>query len=271
MSNFRIYNETLCPDIWDEYQHLDPKVRVNLLRIAYDFYEKTNFKAPIIDVYLMGSIANYNWTPESDVDIHIIIDYNKLEIPLETAKESIKVAGSQWNSEHTIFVKKHKVEINIQNVEEQKPHVTGIYSLSKDQWIRKPVKQTPKINKSVLQVQYRAMRNYIQSAIDGGDRDYMKSVKKYIDAYRQYGLDTYGELSYENIVFKILRAKGVIKKLKDSINMVYDKELSVKEINMKDIKSKFPLPSAVYKDDVKMNMMTLDNLKSLRDKRAPTI
>ena len=93
MSNFRIYNNNLCPDLWDEYLKLNPKIRVNLLRMAYDFYRKTKLPAPIIDVYLMGSTASYNWTPDSDVDVHVIVDYNKLQMPLDTAIKTIKTDG----------------------------------------------------------------------------------------------------------------------------------------------------------------------------------
>src|SRR5271169_4883113 len=105
MANFRIYNETLCPDLWDSAQHLTPQVRMNLLRMAYDFYQKTKFKAPVIDVYLMGSIANYNWTADSDVDVHVMIDYSKLQMPPDTAAKAIKTAGAQWNIEHEVTVK----------------------------------------------------------------------------------------------------------------------------------------------------------------------
>lgn len=229
MANFRIYNETLCPEMWDTAQHLDPTVRANLLEMAKDFYEKTNLPAPIIDIYLMGSIANYNWTVDSDTDVHVIINYSQLQMPSETANKTVKTAGAQWNAEHNITVKGHKVEMNIQNAEEQKPYVTGIYSLIKDQWVRKPLKMVPQINKSILRIQYNAMKNYVLNALNTGDREQMKAAKKYLDAYRQYGLDTYGELSYENLVFKILRARGIIKQLKDSITTVYDQEMTIPE------------------------------------------
>lgn len=231
MANFRIYNETLAPELWDVSQHLDSKVRMNLLQMAYDFYGKTNLPAPVLDVYLMGSIANYNWTKDSDVDVHIIIDYSKLQMPVETANKTVKTAGAQWNSEHEVTIKGFKVEMNIQNAFEQKPYVTGIYSLVKDQWIRKPFEMSPQIDRSILKFQYGSMRGYIQNAFNSKDREQMKAAKKYLDAYRQYGLDTYGELSYENLVFKILRARGVIKKLKDGIVAVYDKAMSVDEAN----------------------------------------
>lgn len=234
-ASFRVYNETLCPDMWDQYKHLDGRIRSSLLRIAYDFYEKTEFKAPILDIYLMGSIANYNWTPESDADVHIIIDFNQLQMPTDTAKEVVKTASSKWNDEHEITVKTHKIELNIQSNKEEKPYVTGIYSLIKDAWVRNPVMQRVEINKPEVQAKYAQMKKYLESVIRTGDRDAMKGAKKYLDALRQYGLDTRGELSTENLVFKILRSKGIIKMLKDAIVTTYDKEMSVKEAFMDQI------------------------------------
>ena len=229
MSNFRIYNSTLCPDLWDEYLHLDPEVRINLLRMAYDFYRKSKLPASIIDIYLMGSIVNYNWTPDSDADIHVIIDYSKLKMPEETAFKTVKMLSTTWNLEHQITVKNHKVEINLQNSKEVKPHVTGIYSLVKDQWVRKPSHQNIQVDKVSIQTKYSGMKKYIESVINSGDRETIKKVKDYIDAFRQYGLDTRGELSIENIVFKILRSKGLIKSLKDAITKTYDREMTVTE------------------------------------------
>ena len=285
MSTFRIYNETLCPDLWDSSQHLDPKIRVNLLQMANDFYEKTELPAPIVDIYLMGSAANYNWTPDSDIDVHVIIDYAKLQMPQETAFKTVKTAGAQWNAEHNIFIKGHKVEMNLQNAAEQKPYVTGIYSLNKDQWLRKPFKTPFNLNRQVLKFQYETMKNYVNNAIRSGDREQMKAAKKYLDSYRQYGLDTYGELSYENIIYKMLRARGIIKQLKDFITQVYDKQMTVDEVGEKDIKQSHPKVNVAdspeigspemdrsYWDKMDMtkgfniNRLTLDELKALREK-----
>lgn len=231
MEDFRIYNHTLCPDLWDVNQHLDPTIRTRLLQLANDFYEKTEFVAPIIDIYLMGSIAAYNWTPESDIDIHIIIDFNQLQMPTETASKIVKTVGASWNIEHNVTIKTHKVEINIQNVKEEKPHVSGIYSLTKDAWIRKPILQRFYIDPAIVKPKYDGMLNYINSVIESGNREKMKSAKKYVDAFRQYGLDTCGELSMENVVFKMLRAKGIIKKLKDAIVATYDRQMTIKEVS----------------------------------------
>lgn len=235
-STFRLYNDRLCPDLWDEYKHLDPRTRVNLLRMAYDFYERTKFSAPIIDVWLMGSIANYNWTPESDIDVHIIIDFSQLKMPPETASKVAKTAGAQWNKEHEVTIKTHKVEINIQSAKAQKPYVTGIYSLVKDQWIRFPCPMNVIVNKPLVQKKYGEMKKCVESAIKSGNREKMKKIKDYLDDFRQSGLDVGGELSVENIVYKILRSKGLVKALKDSITAVYDKEMTIMETG--DLKGK---------------------------------
>lgn len=268
--SFRVYNDTLCPALWNESLQLDPAVRSGLLKVAEDFYEKTGFKAPIIDIYLMGSIANYNWTPDSDADIHIIIDYDQLQMPKDTAKEVVRTVASQWNSEHEVTVKGHKVEINLQNAKEQKPHVTGIYSLKSGQWIRQPVHQNVQINKMLVQTKYKAMKKYVEAVINSGDRDAMKQAKKYIDAFRQYGLDTSGELSVENIVFKALRAKGLLTQLKNSIVQVYDKEMTVREVNYKDIGQAHPKVDKfdLEAGDYDVSKLTLDNLKALKEKSA---
>ena len=100
-----IYHSELCPKLWDEYFHLDPEIRLNLLKIAKDFYDKTKFKAPIIDITLMGSLASFNWNKDSDIDVHIVIDLNKLEMPFETAEKMSRLVGSDWNVEHNIEIK----------------------------------------------------------------------------------------------------------------------------------------------------------------------
>lgn len=63
MSSQRIYNPTLNPVIWDENQNIRNEVSNALLTISTDFYEDTKLKAKLKDVLLLGSSANYNWTP----------------------------------------------------------------------------------------------------------------------------------------------------------------------------------------------------------------
>ena len=230
MSNVVIYHNNLCPDIWDENYNLNSDIRLNLLKISKDFYEKTKFEAPILDIYFMGSMASFNWNVESDIDIHVVINLTSLNMPEETSEKMAKLVGSQWNNDHEISIKGHKVEMNIQSSTAEKPYVNGIYSLIKNQWIKRPSKQNPNaINTPLIQVKYNGMKKYILDTIATGDREKLKAAKDYLDAFRQYGLDNDGELSVENITYKLLRTKGIIKQLKDAITNLYDKQLSINE------------------------------------------
>ena len=59
--------------------------------------------------------------------------------------------------------------------------------------------------------------------------DLIKKYKKKLKKYRTCGLETGGEFSYENIVFKYLRRSGHIEKLYDLQTKVEDDNLTLKE------------------------------------------
>ena len=70
--------DELNTNIWTEDQKLKPDISEKLLRIAKDFYEKLELPVTILDITFTGSLANYNWTKLSDIDLHILIDYNEV-------------------------------------------------------------------------------------------------------------------------------------------------------------------------------------------------
>lgn len=80
LSSFIIKNN-LHPKFWveknDEYQ-LSSKVRLRLLDIADDFIDELSVDwVKPKDIIFTGSLANFNWSRYSDVDIHILYDFKK--------------------------------------------------------------------------------------------------------------------------------------------------------------------------------------------------
>ena len=67
--------DDLNRDIWTKDDKLEPEIEEKLLRIARDFYDKLDLPTPILDITFTGSMANYNWTNLSDIDLHIVVDY----------------------------------------------------------------------------------------------------------------------------------------------------------------------------------------------------
>ena len=222
----RIYNSILNPDIWLNDNEIKSDVRTKLLLIANDFYKDTKLVVPYTDVILIGSNANYNYSYTSDLDVHIVIDFTKLDMSMEEAKEFTNLLKYKWNNEHDIHYKTYNIETYIQDIN-HKTHATGIYSLLNNSWKVKPQKEKVVLDKELIQQKYSDMVNKIQAAIKENNLERLKNLIKDIYDFREAGLDRAGELSTENVVFKLLRNKKYIELIKNSINTLYDKQMSV--------------------------------------------
>jgi hypothetical protein len=69
----------LNSDIWEGNQ-MHPEIRERLREIAEEFIEKLDLtRVDIKDIILTGSLANYNWSAYSDLDVHIVIDFRDMQ------------------------------------------------------------------------------------------------------------------------------------------------------------------------------------------------
>ena len=75
--SFRI-NDELEPRIWDGMK-MKEEIREPMLKIAKNFIEGLPIDVKVEDITLTGSLANYNWSSYSDVDLHIIVDFSKID------------------------------------------------------------------------------------------------------------------------------------------------------------------------------------------------
>ena len=79
LSSFQV-KDTLNPKIWtnvdnEEQSKMHPEVKEALLAIANEFIEFLNVDIFVSDVTMTGSLANYNWSKFSDVDLHLYVIY----------------------------------------------------------------------------------------------------------------------------------------------------------------------------------------------------
>jgi len=221
----RIYNDTLNPNIWDNLK-LKPEIKEKLLQIGKDFYADTETDAPLKDILFVGSLANYNWSDTSDFDVHVVIDFKDVDENVELVEKLVNALKSKWNDEHDIHLKGHNVEVYIQDVTKEN-RSTGVYSLMQDKWLSEPQKENIEIDKEKIQEKYNDYVRKINSAIKAQDIEKLKAIVKDVYDMRQAGLDKSGELSTENLVFKILRNRNYIEKLKQEIINLYDKNQSL--------------------------------------------
>jgi hypothetical protein len=236
-SSFKM-NDDLQPDIWDSEGHIKEDIRTNLIKIAQDYWESLYCEdvkcknVPILDITLTGSLANYNWSKYSDVDLHIIFDINELGGNKEFIKDLLDVKTRKWNSDHDITIKGFEVELYLQ------PHdiehfATGVYSLMNDEWNIEPKKEVVKLDKETIRKKYKDIVKSVEEIEkDKDNKSVIKRVdklKKKIKAMRLAGLEGPGEYSVENIVFKLLRRNDIMEKLGNLSTDAYDDEYTIDE------------------------------------------
>lgn len=233
----KYYNKTLNKKFWNNKQQFDEEVRENLLIIAKDFYDSLEIKVPVLDVQLTGSLANYNYSDYSDLDVHLIVDFEKVSEDVELVKMALDGQRFIWNERHDIVIKGHDVELYIQDVNEQHTS-SGLYSLAKDKWLRKPVYNPPEIDekdvklkehyytKEILKMEERLEEKSLSEEDFKNIEKRAKKLKEKIQKGRKECLQEEGEFCVENLVFKNLRNSGMIEKLIKVISKAYDKQFS---------------------------------------------
>tara|TARA_R100000234_G_C4990475_1_gene175308 strand:- start:620 stop:1360 length:741 start_codon:yes stop_codon:yes gene_type:complete len=222
--------EELSQALWDD-EKLKPLVRDRLLKIASDFIEYLEVldEDSIEDIRLTGSLANYNYTSYSDIDLHVIVDFNKLSADEKFIESFFKGKKIIWNDQHDITIKGYEVELYVENSNEEH-HSSGIYSVLDNEWFKKPKRYDKKIDKkAVLKKVEDIVSRYKDLVEEGGtESKYKKLFKKIVDM-RRSGLEKKGEFSIENLAFKILRRAGVIEKIVKTFKELQDRLLTLDE------------------------------------------
>lgn len=227
------YKSELCSSIFDNNFKMHDDVKNALIDISDKFIDFLKIKFFIHDVVLLGSLANYNWSKYSDVDLHIIVDFENYDYPKDFLKEFFDAKKAIWNENHNIKIKNFDVEIYVQDISE-KNESDGVYSILNNKWIKMPKKNNTKIDKNKILRKADEYANKIDVLIDKFKRnedveDKIFSLHNKIKNFRKSGLSGSGEASYENLTFKLLRRNGYIGKLLELKNNIVDKNLTIKQ------------------------------------------
>jgi hypothetical protein len=238
LSGFKMQDE-LNPKIWDKEQKMKPDVKKTLLKIADDYFESLDLPGvDIEDVTMTGSLANYNWSKYSDVDLHIVVDYKDIPVDEDLVTDFLKSKSDNWNNLHDVKIYGYDTEIYVQD-EEPEHHSTGVYSMLKDEWVIKPQKKKISFNDKSVKDKSNRFMDRIEDIYDDmgeiSDKETINRVEKLIEkikTMRKSGLESGGEFSVENIVFKVLRRNGMLDRIFDIKTVAYDKSVTLESINI---------------------------------------
>ena len=238
------YNETLHPQFWDEFEFKEDILKP-ILKIVDDFVKDDAHISPemVEDVQLTGSLANYNYSEYSDLDVHILLDFADINKDEEIVKRALDGKRFIWNLRHDIKFNGHEVELYFQDIHE--PHVaSGLFSLSGNRWIKKPKYEKPEVDhEDVVKKAESFKREFdlLDDALDNisDEKEFSlinkraKKLKEKIMRMRKEGLAGKGEFSVENLAFKTLRNDQTIARLNELIIKSYDLMYSKEELKEK--------------------------------------
>jgi len=226
--------ETLSNQIFEEKKDhfvMRDEIKKRLLEISNDFIESLGVEFFIHDIVLTGSLANYNWSQYSDVDLHILIDFEESKYEMDILKEFFDAKKNVWNEKHDIKIKGYDVEVYVQDVNEE--HISsGVYSILHNKWIVEPKKDKPNIDDRKILEKGEEFGKRIDRLTQNPKEitiDQLEDLRKKIKEFRQSGLESGGEYSYENLTFKLLRRNGYIQKLLKLKTQLKDMKLSIRQ------------------------------------------
>jgi len=257
LSSFDIHDD-LSREIWDENNRLYPDIRKTLLDIASDFIDTLHLDEIIdvsftpddliSDICFVGSLASFNYSKYSDIDLHVVIDLEPLGLDAPTItlfKKYFWQCKNDWNNNHSnLTVKGFSVELYVQDACETNA-ANGVYSVLNDKWVKMPKSMKDQaydrdlVKQKALDYIHRI--DTLEDLIKDDDidvekvGDIAKLIKDKIISSRRLSLNDNGnEMNVPNIIFKVLRRADYIGKLNNLINQSYDMKQTITERNDSD-------------------------------------
>lgn len=222
-----VFHDQLNPALWADNRLL-PDVRQKLLNIAKDFQEFIGVQLyDILDVTISGSNAAFTYTPNSDIDLHLVVMIPEAHDP--ELRELFDAKKYQYNEQFDFRIKGFDVELYVQDAE-QPHHSMGIYSIKNDRWLSEPKQVKANIDDSSVEHKYRSYKARIVRALRSDDAEQIRHLWNQIRDMRKAGLAKGGEFSPENITFKLLRAEGDLQDLRDKITQLKTAEFSLESL-----------------------------------------
>jgi hypothetical protein len=142
---------------------------------------------------------------------------------------------SIWNQEHDITVFDYPVELYVQDVNHELV-ANAVYSVLRDKWLKKPKREEFDVDRKAIKDSAEKYIHYLKDIRqDYKDKHYQKVVDKVnnlknkIKNMRKAGLESGGEYSHENLVFKVLRRTQFMDILDSFKSKAYDNLMSISE------------------------------------------
>lgn len=197
--------------------------------------EENNVQFKLKDLILTGSNASYNYTKDSDIDLHLVADLSEFEDPDGLYPIIYQAYKSAFNKKYEIDFYGIPVEVYIEC--DNTPLVSnGIYSVLNNEWVKEPEQVSiPDVDMDAIKKAiepWEERYNKLVNDIEAGKLKDETEIDSFVnDLYetRAEGLKE-GEYAEGNLIFKEMRNKGYLDNLKDLRDKVIGDKLTLESL-----------------------------------------
>ena len=184
---------------------------------------------PIIDIVIVGSNASFNYTDTSDLDIHLIVNFDNIDENKELVNALCQSWKSLFNNAYDITLGGQPAELYIEDMQTS-TNSNGIYSVLQNRWLKFPEYiEMPDFD---IDDDLEEVRIDIDDALNSGSYDEVSKMIDWIYYQRKLALQLDGEFSVGNLIFKAIRAEGLLDKLKQEKLRLRSEDLTVEGLQM---------------------------------------
>lgn len=217
-------HDQLNPNLWDG-SRLIPAVKQKLIEIAKHFKNYVDIEFPIVDIIITGGQTSRYYTKYSDLDLHLITDYDKIDCDQELS-ELFDTKRLLYKEQYDIMIKGIPVELYVED--SRQFAAGGAYSIISDKWLRPSTEPDRQIDNDQINELAEKWYRIISNAIKSKDINSLENVLDNLKQFRKKGLQVQGEYGSANLAFKSLRNSGIVDKLRKTIIQLHNLELGMK-------------------------------------------
>ena len=228
---FEVHDQ-LNPKLWSSDNKLLDEVKVKIVDIIEQFVSTCDIPLNIVDAHLVGSNASYNYTQYSDLDVHIVSNFEMIDAPKDILQIAYNAIKAKFNAEYNISIRGIDVELYVEDIRSTAVS-NGIYSLYEDRWIKFPKKLTD-VPDVEVEPELTDWKKKFNTAINSENSDNIINVVNDIYLVRQNSLTVDGEYGKGNQLFKELRNCGLLDAAKDAYKKSRSKELTLEHLMLRE-------------------------------------
>jgi len=195
----RPWKKQLHPEFFDnETQRLRPEMQQTMVKMVQGFLRFMGIpKQYVKDIHFKGSVAGYNYTSTSDIDLQVILKYNYAKNPARRKDDpngrELQRNYNHWRAEYnkmhklTLGKEKFPVEFFIHTPDSATPTGSSVrWSVKNNDWVPgyKPTQDIKTPKKTEIQGQMKPWYNKIKNAYTTGIKHGLPQVEAAKEALR---------------------------------------------------------------------------------------